>query len=665
MLNSLVKEFDRAINDSLSIPGPILKGTGSWASLHGWNPLKKENQRWISRQAILNGIIRQLPGVEGKLFPTPLDSLEVNVPEKLFDRTLEKARESDSLNFWGELYAKLTPQPSRRQLGQFWTSYEIADWMVSWLLRSHPENLLDIGCGSGIFLLAASNKIPANVLDSKTELHGWDISPLLLNLTVANYLILDTCRHRIPLLSVQNFVDAKLPSNTDAVICNPPYTRHHHIDPSIKETFQKFFQKHLHVDVSRLATLAFYFLLKIIAEMADDVQAAFIVPMEVLDARYGKIARQILCQHTTISSIIHFSPEMNAFPNVDVGASIIFFRKGYASKNCVRHLTLTSLPSTTALLSCLSQEEPIEGKIPFGKLKLQFQDELVKLPKWFVIPDPNLRIWKKDGQVVLLRDLAKIVRGIATGANDFFVLTDKERQKRSLEPFMVRTIHRNREIQDILLDEEKWRMLSAEGKRVWLLYLKGSYLNQTGNLQKFVPAEEFKTFDQRSLRKLRHYIAEGEELGYNQRSLVKTRKQWYLMEQRDIPPIFYTLLTRGNPRFILNQAGVRPLNMFLLIYPNSKIIEADAVETLWVLLNSHFSLSRLHSVSRTYGGKTLKVEPGELSNLPVINPFYLSKRNKKKIKRCIEDFFHHRESSNFLTQINTIVKETLGKSHSH
>jgi len=161
--------------------------------------------------------------------------------------------------------------------------------------------------------------------------------------------------------------------------------------------------------------------------------------------------------------------------------------------------------------------------------------------------------------------------------------------------------------------------------------------------------------------RLRAYLAEGEAQGYHRRSLVQTRKRWYAMEQRDIPAIFFTILTRGNPRFILNQAGVRPLNMFSLIYPNRYVTEANAVDILWALLNSSFSLSRLHSVSRTYGGNTLKVEPRELDNLPVINPLALSDAARGQIRAWIDDFYRHRQAPVLMRQVNELVDRLLSQ----
>ncbi len=634
---SFVKQMDGIAGPLLPLRASHLKRLTTWAALHGWDVSSAECQRLLVRQAILNAILQQtVPTLKARAFVTPLDILEVKLPSSLLFAIEAAMQEATAHNFWGEFYNALIPQSQRRQIGQFWTNERIAKWMVVWLLRSTPGHLMDLGCGTGNFLRAAAQINPL------TRLSGFDISPLLLNVALATFLAQPMVELSVlPDLSVQNYLETVLPPETDAVICNPPYTRHHHIAPTLKDSLQAFFEAHLHLDVSRQGTLAFYFLLKLIADLPDGARAAVIVPMEVLDARYGRAAKWALCQHTTLTAMIHFAPEMNAFHKVDVGASILFFRKGRETLHRVRHVTLTAMPSAENLLECLESEPPVNRDLSFGSLVVQPQDELLEIPKWFSIaaPKPVNADWQSRGLVVPLKALVKVVRGIATGANEFFALPTHQVEQRALTSYVVRTLQRNREIQNIILDEERWQALSGEGKRVWLLYLNGEDVD-------IQPA-------------LQAYLAEGEARGYHRGSLVQTRKHWYAMEQREVPPIFFTILTRGNPRFILNQAGVRPLNMFSLIYPNRWVVEAGATALLWAFLNSHFSLSRLHSVSRTYGGKTLKVEPRELDNLPVINPLALPASARQKLTEYIEDFYRHRQTTVFLRQVDEVVEAVL------
>jgi SAM-dependent methyltransferase len=643
---ALARQIDSAATSWLPLSQPLASSIASWAALHGWDATTAEGQRLLARQALLDAIVRQtVPGLAGRAFATPLDALNVTVPVALADvawQTVARAA-ATTFNPWGELYSVLISQPYRRQIGQFWTDERIAGWMVAWLLQFRPRCLADVGCGAGNFLLKAGQLAGGGSF--ATALYGCDVSPLLLNLTLAAFLTRTSGQPPpLPALAVQDCLDlqsaAALPAETDAVICNPPYTRHHQIAPATKDALQAFFKAQLRLEVSRQGTLAFFFLLKLIAELPEGGRAAVIAPMEVLDARYGQAARRALCQHTTLSAIVHFAPQMNAFEKVDVGASILLFAKGRRPNNAVCHLTLHSLPTAQEFLTCLANGSD-DRKLPFGSLVVQPQDELLDAPKWFSIATakPAVSEWGDSGLVVPLKLLAKVVRGIATGANEFFALPTGEVGRRGLEPFVVRTLQRNREAQDIVLDEADWQALSAAGKRVWLLYLNGDDVSQ--------------------IEQLRTYLAAGEAAGYHLRSLVQTRRRWYAMEQREIPAIFFTILTRGNPRFILNRADVRPLNMFSLIYPNRHVQAAGATELLWALLNSSFSLGQLHSVSRTYGGNTLKVEPRELDNLPVINPLALPEQTRRSIMAWIDEFFGNRRSDLLLNRVDALVVQLL------
>jgi adenine-specific DNA-methyltransferase len=602
-----------------------------WICLHGWDTSDTKTYSIIAKQALLNAVIRQcFPNLT--LFKTPFDF--VTASDGLVGNVQKSGQESKSFNFWGDLYSKLIPQPYRRRSGQFWTDEHIAEWMVTWLLQFQPMSLNDVGCGAGNFLIKAAQQLGQN--GQRTELYGFDMSPVLLNVARATF---SSKLLATPKLDMRDYLHSSIPPDAKAVICNPPYTRHHHIPPNVKDLLQIYLKRKFNLTTSRKATMAFYFLLKIISEMTDGAHAAVIVPMEVLDAVYGKIGKYVLRHYTVLSAIVHFSKDMNAFHKVDVGASILLFRKGYEKNNLIRHVMLRNLPTTNELLECLDASDSRE--FDFGSVVIKPQNELEKISKWFSITSPatDVKKWEQTGFVVPLKSLAKVMRGIATGANEFFALSTQEVAQKKLSPYVVPTIQRNREIQDILLDEQAWESLSNERKRVWLLYLNGKNVKRDEAISA--------------------YLGEGESRGYHHRSLVQTRKKWFFMEQRDIPPIFFTILTRGNPRFILNKAGVRPLNMFSLIYPNIHIVNKNCTEILWALLNSKFTISRLHSVSRTYGGNTLKVEPRELDNLPVINPLAMTDGTQSKMRELIDKYYHHRNGTMFLKEIDALVDKLL------
>jgi len=638
MLKSLAQEIIAQAVTRLPLRQPLDRAVVDFASIQGWDVADREHQKLLVSLALLNSALFKLTSQESaSFFPTPLDALGIEAPDRLTHMIADAARGQGPAEFnpLGDLYTLIVPQARRRLAGQFWTGERIAEWMVAWLLETGPRAILDVGCGAGSFLLKAAQLQKERGL--KTALYGLDLSTLLLNITRSAFATGRAAGFGpVPELFAKDYLNEEQAIEPDAIVCNPPYTRHHHIDGGLKERMRSLIGSRLQIEVSRQATLACHFLLKLIADMKEGARAAVVVPMETLDARYGSAAKRALGIHTRIVAMIRFAPEMNAFHKVDVGACILFFEKGYRAENRFLRLTLERLPSTGELLASLDGEQE---SLSFGSVAVEPQDYLKHTDKWLTggRATSSASLILDGGHVAPLKSLAKIVRGIATGANDFFVLSNETVNRHALAREVVPTVHRNREVRDLVLDSKGWQALSEAGRRVWLLYLNG---------------EEPEPH-------VRDYIAQGEARGFHLRSLVRKRRRWYAMERREVPAIFFTLLTRGNPRFILNRAGVRPINMFLLIYPDRRIVDGGAVELLWALLNSTFSISRLHSISRTYGGNTLKVEPREMDNLPVIDPLRLPDAVRRQLGALISDYNRHRDARRLIDQVDALVGRLL------
>jgi hypothetical protein len=107
--------------------------------------------------------------------------------------------------------------------------------------------------------------------------------------------------------------------------------------------------------------------------------------------------------------------------------------------------------------------------------------------------------------------------------------------------------------------------------------------------------------------------------------LVGKRRPWYKQERRPPAPFLCTYMGRGagakRPfRFIWNRSDATAHNVYLMLYPKSRLQEA---------LNNHPELAArvfeaLQSVThgqfisegRVYGGGLHKVEPKELAQIP-------------------------------------------------
>jgi hypothetical protein len=194
-----------------------------------------------------------------------------------------------------------------------------------------------------------------------------------------------------------------------------------------------------------------------------------------------------------------------------------------------------------------------------------------------------------------LSDFATVMRGIATGANDFFFLTSEQIEHYKIPSrYLKRAVGRTRDIAGSVFTKNDLAELDKSNRPTFLLSL-----NDSDEIDSTVA----------------DYLKIGEALGLPNRALISQRTPWYKMERRNVPPILFAYLGRRNLRFIKNSACVLPLTGFLCVYPIDD--NPEFVNNLWQALNHADTLKNLNLVGKSYGGGAIKVEPSKLANLPI------------------------------------------------
>lgn len=198
------------------------------------------------------------------------------------------------------------------------------------------------------------------------------------------------------------------------------------------------------------------------------------------------------------------------------------------------------------------------------------------------------------------------MRGIVTGDNAFFFMTQSRANELSIpEPLLTHAIGRVRDVEGDQVSPQDLVRLEKQGRPTRLLNVNGFPLHQ---LPKTV----------------QEYLKQGEQLGIDKKTLIRTRKPWYRMETRKTPPIMFAYLGRRNTRFIRNRAGVVPLTCLLCIYP--KFSDDNFVERLWRVLSAPDTVANLKKVGKSYGGGAIKVEPRALERLPLPKHLVIEQR---------------------------------------
>jgi len=652
-----------------------------WERLHGWDT--PVDRQIVARQAALNLMLRalisyfldadELPAAVQAHFvtthsndllknlgiaPQPfsyLDHLAIQtgmVLQKSEIAALVSALEREQGDIIGDVYASWVPRDARRTLGQFWTPLPIAQLMSWWAIQSPNDSVLDPAFGSGVFLLTAIarlTRLGAPAEASSQQVAGVELSPLAFLMGLTNVLL----RHgpHVPRLQWGDFLmpeqkptavlrepsamytvgaqQMTLPgmkvaaptafsNQFAAIVCNPPYTRHHHLPEAYKSSWAMAMKQEYGIQLSRFSSLFAYFFVQASRMLSPTGRMAFITPITVFEASYSRQVKAFIRRQLRLRAIISFDEALSVFEGVDTAACITLAEgPSTPARDRAVHVQVRRWPGVAPVLWAIEQGGPVTADWGSSR-ELDFA-ALEPHRKWTVIGRPNDRF--DNAHFVPLSTLARIVRGIATGANDFFVLSDDEVIKWGLAQANLRPVlTKTREVPGYLFTQHDFERLGREKKKRWLLYLTEPVIPGTSEAR---------------------YIQYGESLGLHERSLVKTRSLWYLMEQRDPAPIYFTYLSRKRSRFIYNKTDALTLNVFLCIYPIPAISQDETtLKALLAVLNSLVAKDSLRHVGRSYGGDTIKIEPREMDQLPVLNPIKLAISERRTLAQLFDQLCH-------------------------
>lgn len=477
----------------------------------------------------------------------------------------------------------------RNRLGQFATPNVLAIEILKYSKALLPENeaihFLDPAIGTGSFYSALLQLSSTENIKSAT---GYEIdrdhAEAALKLWAGTSLE----------LNIADFTESVPPKNetikSNLLICNPPYVRHHHLSSDKKIFLKRLGIKTTGIELSGLAGLYCYFLLAAHEWMAQNGIACWLIPSEFMDVNYGGKIKEYLLDRVTLLRVHRFAPDDLQFTDVLVSSSIIWIKNIEPTHDYSIEFTYggginTPVSSTTTLSTTLKN-----------------------LSKWNSSSISSTQSIKTSSDIKL-SDLFTIKRGVATGANDFFILTPERIYEHRI-PFELLTpiLPSPRYLLDDEIFSDKQGNPSLERK---LFLLTCKYPME--HLQVRYPS-------------VGAYLQQGEDAGISDRYLCKHRSLWYLQETRHPAMFLCPYMGRNNSRngkpfrFILNHSKAIAPNVYLMMYPKP-YLEAlissnpNLIKSVWNALNSIPIQTLIHE-SRVYGNGLHKLEPRELANIP-------------------------------------------------
>ncbi len=491
-------------------------------------------------------------------------------------------------------------QIERNKLGQFATPTDLAYDILKYAFELFPAHLfirfLDPAFGTGSFYSALLRVLPPSQIASAI---GYEIDPHY------GLSAISLWRNTSLKLNITDFTQATPPQSEDKkanlIICNPPYVRHHHLSRVEKQRLQNKTLGITGIKLSQLASLYCHFLCIADAWMADNCLAGWLIPSGFMDVNYGQQVKEYLLNKVTLLRVHRFDPNDVQFEDALCTSAVVWFKKALPPAN---HHVEFSYGGSLAT--------PYERKLVDCEV-------LRSTAKWTKIGLVSNQINSHFKQFQL-KDLFTIKRGLATGANNFFVLTPEQVAAYQIPTKFLKPILPNPRY--LVVDE-----IEADSMGNPILE------QQLFLLDCHLPLSEVKA----QYPMLWQYLQMGVNNGISDRYLCKHRSPWYSQENRPPSPFLCTYMgrqdtKRGRPfRFIINHSQATAKNVYLMLYPKPVLAmplsqNSQLRKQVWQALNE-ISDQMLMGEGRVYGGGLYKLEPKELGNAIASIPLSLLVEN--------------------------------------
>ena len=515
-------------------------------------------------------------------------------------------------------YSKTISLEHRKKFAQFFTPFQLASLMVDWLLGNKDlKTVLEPAFGLGVFSRALLNK--------KTELSikGFDVDNTIY--LKAKQIFEDTATVE---LHLEDYMFNDWNHKYDGIICNPPYFKFHDYD---NKTILNELENRLKIKLNGFTNLYTLFLLKSIYQLNPNGRLAYIIPSEFLNSDYGKLVKSALIKSKVLRHIVVFDFEENVFDDALTTACILLCSNDNHNQK-VRFSTIKKIDDLELIKNYISNY-PLND-ISDSAFNITELEPEVKWRKYY--QGQNGTRYKN---LIPFSSVAKVVRGIATGANEYFTFSRSKASQYGIdEKYLLPCICKAVDVKDNFFTTDNFRSLVHSDRQTFLLNAVNSK-------------------DENALK----YLELGEKWGIDKKYLTACRTPWYSLENRSPSPIWVSVFNRTGLKFIRNEANISNLTTFHCVYPiQNSLFNNVNIDVLFAYLLTDVAREIFEDNRREYGNGLQKFEPNDLNKAMMLDLTLLDKKTEDKIIGIYNKYsitaIDKSPDDNFVNEINKIFK---------
>lgn len=527
-------------------------------------------------------------------------------------------------------YIQLSSSSHRSEFAQFFTPMNVARIMMHWVESGGASRILDPAFGLGVFYSALSHRgveyfayekdvkiaqYIRSVLcerDEVVECHN-SRNPL----SSGKFKHLDNQDKKVQeeqlrlVLKIGDYLDFDNQECFDGIIANPPYLKFHDYD---NKRYVSKINKKFRLSLSHRANLYVLFLIKSLSQLSVGGRLAYIVPAEFLNSDYGVAVKQYLVETGMLRNIVIFNPKLDVFDSAITTSCILLCANDEANhQKC--HFSIVNESND------LDKIKEFADNYSAHHIKNEWKNPLTHFVYDQSELDPSIKWNHYFSQVESLKyhDLipfscyAKVTRGIATGANQYFTLSEQEAKAIHLpDDVLVPCICGAKDVKGEFLTSSQFEQIKREDRKIYLF-------DATKEKERTLPVAD--------------YLQLGERDNIHKRYLTSKRTPWCKLENREVAPILVGVFNRAGIKFVRNEAGLLNLTCFHGVYP-----KYENIDLLFAYLISDVAKEILMKNQRIYGGGLSKFEPNDLNNGLMLDIDCLPDVEKVKIVELFQQY---------------------------
>jgi adenine-specific DNA-methyltransferase len=498
----------------------------------------------------------------------------------------------------------------KKRRGVFYTPDSVTNILCEWAIRNKEDSVLEPSFGGCGFIQALSRRF--KTLGRKrpaTSIFGCDIDSkaftYLIKLSGAKPILNHFIKGDFLEVTPSDFADRKF----NAVIGNPPYVSYHNMFDSQRQVAVKL--GHLgEFKLGRVSSLWAYFVLHGCSFLKSGGRAAWVLPGSLLNSDYGKQLLHGIAPQFKRVVVVSLSQRLFLSEGTDESTEILLcdgWQQGPA-QNGVEVRRAATIDKCRHLISSWHLRSwkgtALNGRAMFtlfSRGALSGYHELLE-----------------HESVTRLGNIAKILIGIVTGDNKFFVIDKQVAGENNISSKQLSFIFSKfRYAPGLLFRSSDLVDIYESGGRCLLV-------NR--------PSVE------RSASAVKAYLETFPKDLIETNATFAKRGVWHCPDDGKIPDGFFPYMNHAGPRIVLNNAEVNSTNTIHRLYFPSTTITANRKLAAISILTTFSQLSA-EIEGRTYGSGVLKHEPSEAMNIRMFMPTNIlsSEINKtaKKIDRLL------------------------------